>query len=680
MYGGSSLLPPGDIRWGDRMAANPVFPFSAIVGQEQMKLALVLNAVDPLIGGVLIQGERGTAKSTSVRAFASLLPEIDVITNCPYSCDPGNQSSSCRECRDAFRRGEIPGKTGRKIRVVDLPLNATEDMVLGCIDFSHAVKEGGRSFQPGLLARANRGIIYIDEINLLDDHIVDVILDAASSRINVVEREGISFRHSSGFLLVATMNPEEGELRPQLLDRFGLSVRVVGEKAPEKRVELMELKEMFDADLCSFRNTYSVNNKIITGQIRAARSIIKSVQVPSHLRKFISELCLKNNVAGHRADIVISRASAAMASFNEHREVTMEDIKAVAPMVLLHRKRMAMPPQLQSEKETQEKMEQDGNSRGNRDQMEFDSTENSGGNRSGKGPEGDLRTASESGKTRDMTFEIGDTFKVRSISSGKDRTLRRGSGRRSRARTSQKQGRYVKSVSQRGTGDIALDATLRFAAPYQKARVKPDGLAVAIKEQDIREKVREKKVGNFFLFIVDGSGSMAARKRMAAVKGAIMSLLMDIYQKRDRIAMTVFRKSEASVYLPPTSSVEFAGKRLKELEVGGRTPLSQGLVKGYELLGNFLWKDAAARPIAVIITDGKANEAMGANKPYAEALGIAEKMALETRVKYIVVDTEEAGIVTLGLARNLAIKLKGDYFKIDDLKADKLAEIVRRTI
>ena len=167
---------------------------------------------------------------------------------------------------------------------------------------------------------------------------------------------------------------------------------------------------------------------------------------------------------------------------------------------------------------------------------------------------------------------------------------------------------------------------------------------------------------------------------MIAVKGAIMSLLMDIYQKRDRIAMTVFRKSEASVYLPPTSSVEFAGKRLKELEVGGRTPLSHGLLKGYELLENFLWKDTSARPIAVIITDGKANKAMVAKKPYAEALGIAEKMALETRVKYIVVDTEEAGIVTLGLARNLAIKLKGDYFKIDDLKADKLAEIVRRTI
>ncbi len=660
------------------MVASPVFPFSAIVGQEQMKLALVLNAVDPLIGGVLIQGERGTAKSTSVRAFAALLPEIDVITNCPYSCDPGDPPSFCRECRDAFHRGENPAKTRRKIRVVDLPLNATEDMVLGCIDFSHAVKEGGRSFQPGLLARANRGIIYIDEINLLNDHIVDVILDAASSKINVVEREGISFRHPSGFLLVATMNPEEGELRAQLLDRFGLSVRVVGEKAPGNRVELMELKEVFDADPYFFHNTYSGSSKIITDQIITARNIKKGVQVPGHLRKFISELCLKSKVAGHRADIVIARAAAAMASFNNRCEVNAEDIRTVAPMALLHRKRM--PPQLQPEKNTQEKMEQDGNSRRNEDRKGSGSMENSGRNRSGKGSESDFQTVSESGKSRDMTFEIGNTFKVRRISSNKDRMLRRGSGRRSRARTSQKQGRYVKSVSWQGTGDIALDATLRFAAPYQKVRAKPDGLAVAIKEQDIREKVREKKVGNFFLFIVDGSGSMAARKRMIAVKGAIMSLLMDIYQKRDRIAMTVFRKSEASVYLPPTSSVEFAGKRLKELEVGGRTPLSHGLLKGYELLENFLWKDTSARPIAVIITDGKANEAMGAKKPYVEALGIAEKMALETRVKYIVVDTEEAGIVTLGLARNLAIKLKGDYFKIDDLKADKLAEIVRRTI
>jgi magnesium chelatase subunit D len=290
---------------------RPVFPFAAIIGQEDLKQSLLLNAVNPAIGGVLIRGEKGTAKSTAVRALAALLPEIDVVHGCPYSCRPDHPDVYCDGCRHS---DHVLEWTRRRVRVVNLPLNATEDRVVGGIDFSLAIKQGRRALQPGLLAAAHRGILYIDEVNLLDDHIVDIVLDAAASGENIIEREGISFCHPSRFILVGTMNPEEGELRPQLLDRFGLCVETAGASSPDDRVTLMQRRETFDSDPVGFMQAVAEQNRSIARRIETGRANLPGVRMPRHLRSFIGELCTENFVAGHRADLVIEQAALAVAA------------------------------------------------------------------------------------------------------------------------------------------------------------------------------------------------------------------------------------------------------------------------------------------------------------------------------------------------------------------------------
>jgi magnesium chelatase subunit D len=669
-----------------------IYPFSAIVGQDQLKLALILNAINPRIGGVLIRGEKGTAKSTAVRALAALLPEIKIIRGCAYACDPDQPQQYCDRCRAHVDHAQIDF---RRTRVVTLPLNATEDRVVGGIDFNLAVKGGVRVLQPGLLAAAHRGILYVDEVNLLDDHIVDLILDAAASGQNVIEREGISFTHASDFILVGTMNPEEGELRPQLLDRFGLCVEVASEKDIDRRAVLMQRREIYDLDPQRFIDSYEEDNNKIARQIIAARELIREVRFPPHLRTLVSELCTQNNVAGHRADLVIEQAARAMAALSERDEVTIEDIREVAMQALLHRKRDAAPPPppppppqppehdhedppdnneeeapSNESQQQEEQQPQDGQS-AQPDQVNPSEAEEETQN------DGQEREDNRRNSSMEQIFDVGETFKVKKFSSPKDKVFRRGSGRRSRTRVSQKQGRYVKSVMGRNTDDVALDATLRAAAPYQLRRKNGDGLAVVLQPEDIRGKIREKRIGNFLLFIVDASGSMGARGRMEASKGAIMSLLLDAYQKRDRVAMVSFRREEAVVNLPPTSSIELAANLLKEMPVGGRTPLSAGLAKSYEILRNYLLREPTARPIAIMITDGRTNMSLGEKNPMDEALAFADRLSEDKRIRFIVVDTESQGLVTFGLANKLAGALNAQYFRIKDLKADTLLNIVQ---
>ena len=653
-----------------------MYPFSAIIGQDRMKMALILNAIDSGIGGVLVRGEKGTAKSTAVRALADLLPEITVVQGCPYSCHPDYRQGICSACHDEEKK-----PFSRKMRVVNLPLNATEDMVLGGIDFGFAVRTGATRFQPGLLAKANRGILYVDEINLLDDHIVDIILDAASSGENVVEREGISFRHQAQFILVGTMNPEEGELRPQLLDRFGLCVHVNSEVDPEKRVLLMERREHYDADTHGFSSLYRNRNREIAGQIVSAGQSLTEVILPKSLTNFIVELCVQNNVAGHRADIVIARSATAIAAYERRSTVTVDDIGRAAELALAHRRREISPPPPKPEDEKRSNPQNEAHEGPDDEQTDREQRQLEAKELAQSGLQESRRSDEQRGREKpsetETVFQIGPSFKVKSIFHNKDRILRRGSGKRSRTRTSQKQGRYVKSTQRRENNDVALDATLRAAAPYQKSRKSIHGLAVTIKGQDIRERIKEKRVGNFLLFLVDASGSMGARGRMIASKGAILSLLLDAYQKRDRVALVSFRKREAFVNLPPTSSVELAAKLLKDMPIGGRTPLSAGLAKSYELLRNHLVKEPSSRPITIIVTDAKANAAFGDANPLQESLKVASAMAQEDRVKFVVVDTEEQGVVRFGLAVKLAGIMGAEYFKIEDLKADALLDVVR---
>jgi magnesium chelatase subunit D len=679
-------------------SGSSLYPFAALVGLEDLQLALLLSCVNPAIGGLLIRGEKGTAKSTAVRGLAELLSDIEVISGCVFACDPEKPRQWCADCR----RRQQPVTELRKVRLINLPLNVSEDRLAGGIDFSAAVKSGKTVFLPGLMAEAHRGIIYIDEVNLLDDHIVDLILDTAASGWNVVEREGISIRHAASFTLIGTMNPEEGELRPQFLDRFGLCIEVQGCADLEQRVELLKKRDEFDRNPASFCQRFADRSEQIRFRIKAAQKKLPTVRLPPAIRTFITELCLAKNVAGHRADLVLEQAAITTAALAGDNEVTMAHIQQVASMVLLHRQRESQPPPppeppqnseegdnqgeetsadrqdhsedqgvgqepTEEQHESAAEQQEPHTDSGQPQDVEPDEQEDS--------PKEDNQHLGSKEKNQDQLFEISAPFTIKKISTPKDRLARLGSGRRSRSRVALKQGRYSRAARHGIPGDIALDATIRAAAPFQVHR--KGNLALNLIPDDFRYKIREKRIGNLLLFLVDASGSMGAKGRMAASKGAVMSLLLDAYQKRDKVAMISFRGQEAVVNLPVTGSVEMAGKLLAEMRVGGRTPLAAGLVGTYEQLRNYLIREPAGRPIVIIITDGKANVSLGETKPVDEMLKIASTMATEQRAKYIVVDTEEEGPLTFGLAGKMAKALQADFFKITDLKARDLVHIVR---
>jgi magnesium chelatase subunit I len=327
------MIPQSDPR-------GPVYPFTAIVGQDRMRLALELNAVNPAIGGVLIRGEKGTAKSTAVRALARLLPEIDVVEGCHYSCEPPGQDGDlrlCVDCTERLARGEKLGMTQRRMRVVELPINASEDRVVGSIDIESAIKTGTKKFEPGVLAEANRNILYVDEVNLLDDHLVDVLLDAAAMGVNVVEREGVSVWHPARFILVGTMNPEEGELRPQLLDRFGLCVDVSGIRDVKARVEIIERREAWEEDPEGFAATYAEAEAAEAARIAAAITRLSAVEVPRPILAAIAELNVSLGVDGHRGDLVARKGAQALAALEGTAAVSQAEVDEIIDMVLSHR-------------------------------------------------------------------------------------------------------------------------------------------------------------------------------------------------------------------------------------------------------------------------------------------------------------------------------------------------------
>jgi Mg-chelatase subunit ChlI len=313
------------------------YPFSAIVGQEEMKLALILNAIQPAIGGVLIRGEKGTAKSTAVRALAAVLPELTVVNDCPFSCPPDQPAAMCTECRARVEQGESLSVIRRRMRVVDLPINASEDRVVGTLDLEYALREGQRRFEPGVLAEANRGILYVDEVNLLDDYVVDVLLDAAAMGVNIVEREGVSFSHPARFMLVGTMNPEEGELRPQLTDRFGLCIDITSIHNIHQRVEIVELRERFEAEPQAFLAGYAAAEQELRFRIVRAAQLERRVLVPRHVAELIALINIELDVDGHRGDIVMRRAAQTYAAYLGAEEVTPEHVYTIAPMALAHR-------------------------------------------------------------------------------------------------------------------------------------------------------------------------------------------------------------------------------------------------------------------------------------------------------------------------------------------------------
>ncbi|GAC1607823.1 MAG: putative cobaltochelatase [Mycobacteriales bacterium] len=640
------------------------YPFSAVVGLDDLRLALIVNAVSPAVGGVLVRGEKGTAKSTVVRALAALLPRVQVIVGCRFSCDPAAPDPYCPDLT-AHRDAAV-----RPARLVELPVGASEDRLVGSLDLEKALTSGISTYEPGLLAQAHRGVLYVDEVNLLHDHLVDLLLDAAALGTSYVEREGVSVRHAARFLLVGTMNPEEGELRPQLLDRFGLTVEVAATRDPAERADVVRRRLAYEADPDGFAAEYADADAELAERIAQARAHLPKVVLGDHALREITTVCAAFDVDGLRADLVTAKAAVALAAWAGRDDVTTEDVRTAARLALPHRRRRTpfeapgldeqqLDNALDSVEPGTAGEEPDGPD-DDRPQPSSQAGDGDGDEASDGGADGSGTAAAES------AADPGSTFRPRTLTVPGVNRRSGAAGRRSR--TEGGSGRLTGARLPGGRLEqLHLTATLRAAAPRQTGRGR-SGPGVVLQTADLREAVREGREGNLVLFVVDASGSMAARQRMSAVKGAVLSLLMDAYQRRDKVALVTFRGSAADLALPPTSSVEAAALRLTSLPTGGRTPLSAGLLRAAEVLRVEQVRDPSRRALVVVVTDGRHTSGPA---PDLAAVHLARSGAA-----CVVVDCE-SGPVRLGLAAELGRQLGGQALRLEELSADALAAVAR---
>ncbi|SDS04750.1 magnesium chelatase subunit D [Nocardioides scoriae] len=703
------------------------FPFSAVVGSDDMALALVLTTISPEVGGVLVRGEKGTAKSTIVRALAAVLPPIDVVAGDRFSTDPRDRSPLSP---DGPFTADAPTET-RAVRLVELPVGATEDRVLGSLHLERALSEGKAEYEPGLLARAHRGILYVDEVNLLHDHLVDLLLDAAAMGRSTVERDGVSVEHAARFVLVGTMNPEEGELRPQLLDRFGLTVEVAAPRDPAQRVDVVRRRMAFDADPETFAASYADAERDLTARIRAAQERVAHVVLSDAALLKIAEVCAAFEVDGMRADLVTARTAVAHAAWRGRSRVVLDDIRAAARLALPHRRRRnpfdapgldedLLDRVLGDEEPDPDPPEgtdgrdgepdrgpdgdgadpgtsdgpaapttgphdgQDGGSLDGQDDGGADGAEDRDASDDAAAPPHDAapqpgdRPGDQPGSPGDggeqppgTVAASGDPYRtrlftVRGTGAGE-------AGKRSRAVT--ESGRRTGSRRSLGGSDTAgslhLAETVRAAAPHQVARGRRSG-SLRFRADDLRVATREGQESNLVLFCVDASGSMAARRRMEQVKTAILSLLLDAYRRRDKVGLVTFRGHGAELALPPTRSVDIAATRLQDLPAGGRTPLAEGLLRAAEVLRLERVRDPRRRPLLVVVTDGRATSGPDA---VARSRQVAAHLA-EAGTAALVVDCE-SGAMRLGLAGVLAEHLRAEHVPVSEVSADRLTALVQ---
>ncbi|KQQ45109.1 magnesium chelatase [Duganella sp. Leaf126] len=749
------------------------FPFTAIVGQEQLRLALMLCAVDPGIGGVLIRGDKGTAKSTAARALAEVLPPVELVAACAFNCAVQAPCAHCETCNQADRVVRLS-----PVPFVTLPLGATEDRVLGSLDLSRALSGGQQAFQPGLLAAAHRGLLYIDEVNLLADHLVDVLLDVAAMGVNRVQREGLAVSHPARFTLVGTMNQEEGDLRPQLLDRFGLMVEVTAPRDKAVRAEVVRRRIGFEADPASFSQAWREPQEDLQATLARAQQLLPQVTLDDALLDLISHLCCELEVASLRADIVMYKTARAIAALDGRLAVTPNDIRGAAELVLPHRRRRKpfeqpgldqqkldeLMQQAPSERDrSAEQQAGSGQSSGNAQRPEGELPPESGvqpkhaqqpdGNRepgsdraasSGQGQAvdhtesgdrqrdsgglpaaeaqqaGGPRQTGDGGQARDQHRDQNrepDREPDREQSAGGEhpqvfaaaaslptarisveaQSSSSAAGRRSVAQHASR-GQVLRAVPNQQPDSIAIGATLRSAALRGVGRGGEGGNEggnhgdnkgdnkgsnegsnfgrLQVTRADLHQQVRVGASANLILFVVDASGSMAAQRRMEALKGAVLSLLTDAYQQRDEVAVVAFRGQRAELLLAPTRSVDLAEQGLRSLPTGGRTPLPHALQLALETLQRAGANARTAPPLLVLLTDGKGNVPMAeGGDAWGEALAMAELLA-ERRVPALVIDTE-SGYLRLGRAAQLAQALGAECLTLEELSADSLALTVR---
>lgn len=625
------------------------FPFSAVLGLNHAKTAILIVLVNPRAGGLLISGPRGIGKSTLMRSTQELI--------------------------------ERPWR--------DIPVSVTEDRLFGTIDTEKAIYSGQKKLYPGIINEADQGVLYLDDANLLREDLLDSILNIAEVGAYQLERDGLSLRCDTSFTIIAAINPESGMLSGACLDQFGLFVNVDNIHDENTRVEILKRTISFEKDCASFCNLWKLENEKIKKAIHSAMSLLPKVVVSSAMIQLASVYALKAHVSGHRADIYLIEAARALAALAERRYVLPKDLEKAAEFVLPHRMRknceQELPQSDEPEDSDKNDIEKDQESENNNlgDDGEDPSrnhivevTGNGGNNdeSSSDMPEFPQGADDEKVDSADLHVILPPLW----IQNEKKQFTPKGSGKRNITRSDERQGRYVKAGIPKGeTHDIAIDATLRAAAPHQKGR-QSNGCAVVIRHEDIRRKEREKRTGNIFLFLVDASGSMGARERMKAVKGVVFKMLADAYQKRDRVGMIAFRRDRAEVLLPITRSIEFAQKKLAALPTGGKTPLAQGLIKAEDMLDRLYKQDPLQDPVLILITDGRATNSLNKNTdPVRDALSEAERIG-HRHMLAAVIDTE-SGFIKLGLAKELAQKMGASYFHVDKISEDRLLCIGRQT-
>ncbi len=630
--------------------ASVAFPFAAIVCQDQLKTALLACAVDPSLGGVLIRGDKGTAKSTAARSLAEVLPGIERVEGCAFNCAPGAPCGHCEICGDpsaARSYGPVP--------FVTLPLGATEDRVLGTLDLERALKGATRAFQPGLLAAAHRGILYIDEVNLLPDHLVDVLLDAAAMGVNSVQREGLSVTHPARFTLIGTMNPEEGDLRPQLLDRFGLTVEALVPQDRQDRAEVVRRRIAFEADAASFARAWKKEQDALRERLSAAQRLFPRVVLGEELLDLIGRLCCELDVTSLRADIAIHKTARALAALEARSSVTAQDVRRAAELALPHRRR-------------RKPFERPGLDPDRLDELLRDESAPPDSERSSAEPE--PQGAAQAGETNSddvaQVFEASAAADVRRITVVGGASAREAPGRRSEAPEAAR-GRVVRAVAHTNPTSLAVAATVRSAVLRSPGQFQ-------VTRSDLHQQIRAGKSANLILFVVDASGSMAAQRRMQAVKGAVQGLLADAYQRRDSVAVIAFRGADARLLVAPTRSVELALEGMRDLATGGRTPLPHALELALDTLAKA--GSSGVPPLLVLLSDGKANVPLSeGGDPWRESLALAAALA-ERGVPALVLDTE-TGYLRLGRAQPIAEALGAQCLRLEELSAESLTLAIR---